>query len=106
MGQTKGAKWIFVLSTTNTLYVGIKKKVWPHSGHYRPSEENFQDFISFLHENDVDTSNNVKAEDQTTETMLDCYSDEEHEPEIENEASTNLSFKELIQVTKEIHPNW
>ncbi|KAL8262935.1 hypothetical protein R6Q59_024284 [Mikania micrantha] len=26
MGQTKGAKWIFVLSTTKTLYVGIKKK--------------------------------------------------------------------------------
>ncbi|XP_076914608.1 IQ domain-containing protein IQM2-like [Bidens hawaiensis] len=84
-GQTNGAKWIFVLSTTKTLYVGIKKKgyfqhssflsggaalaagriiaekgvlkaVWPHSGHYRPTEENFQDFISFLHENDVDTS--------------------------------------------------
>ncbi|PWA58385.1 hypothetical protein CTI12_AA399080 [Artemisia annua] len=85
-GESKGAKWIFVLSTTRTLYVGIKKKgyfqhssflsggatlaagrivaekgvlkaVWPHSGHYRPTQENFQDFISFLHENDVDTSN-------------------------------------------------
>ncbi|PWA77528.1 hypothetical protein CTI12_AA223710 [Artemisia annua] len=85
-GESKGAKWIFVLSTTRTLYVGIKKKgyfqhssflsggatlaagrivaekgvlkaVWPHSGHYRPTPENFQDFISFLRENDVDTSN-------------------------------------------------
>ncbi|KAI3738767.1 hypothetical protein L2E82_28909 [Cichorium intybus] len=84
-GQTKGAKWIFVLSTNKTLYVGIKKKgffqhssflsggatlaagrivaekgvlkaVWPHSGHYHPTKENFQDFIAFLHENDVDTS--------------------------------------------------
>nr|XP_043610896.1 IQ domain-containing protein IQM2-like [Erigeron canadensis] len=84
-GQTKGAKWIFVLSTTKTLYVGVKKKgsfqhssflsggatlaagriiaekgvlkaVWPHSGHYLPTQENFQDFISFLDENDVDTS--------------------------------------------------
>ncbi|KAI3697010.1 hypothetical protein L6452_29702 [Arctium lappa] len=83
--QTKGAKWIFVLSATKTLYVGIKKKgsfqhssflaggatlaagrivaengvleaVWPHSGHYRPTQENFQDFISFLRENGVDTS--------------------------------------------------
>lgn len=83
--QTKGAKCIFVLSATKTLYVGIKKKgsfqhssflaggatlaagrivaengvlkaVWPHSGHYRPTKENFQDFISFLRENGVDTS--------------------------------------------------
>ncbi|KAL8204686.1 hypothetical protein R6Q57_010309 [Mikania cordata] len=200
MGQTKGAKWIFVLSTTKTLYVGIKEKgsfqhssflsggaalaagrifaekgvlkaVWPHSGHYRPSEENFQDFISFLHENDVDTSNikmnssddddydkeyfgkqssishlrtpsseeddssentleenkkpkllnkfarklsvleipknndlflNFKTEDQTTETMLDCYSDEEHEPEIEieNEASNKSIFQRIDSSNK------
>ncbi|KAK9058544.1 hypothetical protein SSX86_023386 [Deinandra increscens subsp. villosa] len=198
-GQTKSDKWIFVLSTTKTLYVGIKKKgffqhssflsggaalaagriiaekgvlkaVWPHSGHYRPTQENFQDFISFLHENDVDTSNvkmdsnddddkdylgnqssvtikrnpsseeddtsektveknrmpklsnkfsknlsvleipknsdlfvNFKTENQTTETMLD-YSDEEHEPEIEDKV-----FKESIfQRTdshKETRPN-
>ncbi|KAH7532291.1 hypothetical protein FEM48_Zijuj04G0004200 [Ziziphus jujuba var. spinosa] len=77
------AKWIFVLSTSKILYVGKKKKgtfqhssflaggatsaagrlvvengilkvVWPHSGHYRPTEENFKDFISFLQENNVD----------------------------------------------------
>ncbi|KAL5765305.1 hypothetical protein ACOSQ2_017899 [Xanthoceras sorbifolium] len=76
-------KWIFVLSTSKTLYVGKKKKgtfqhssflaggattaagrlvvkngtlkaVWPHSGHYRPTEENFKDFVSFLEENNVD----------------------------------------------------
>nr|XP_043608354.1 IQ domain-containing protein IQM2-like [Erigeron canadensis] len=81
----KGTKWIFVLSTSRTLYVGIKKKglfqhssflaggatlaagrlvsengvlkaIWPHSGHYRPTLENFQDFVSFLQENDVDTT--------------------------------------------------
>ncbi|KAL8170940.1 hypothetical protein V2J09_022744 [Rumex salicifolius] len=78
-------KWIFVLSTSKTLYVGKKQKgtfqhssflaggatsaagrlvvengnlkvVWPHSGHYRPTPENFQDFISFLKENNVDLS--------------------------------------------------
>ncbi|XP_027073108.1 IQ domain-containing protein IQM2 [Coffea eugenioides] len=77
------AKWIFVLGTTRTMYVGKKKKgtfqhssflaggaalaagrivvengilkaVWPHSGHYRPTPENFQDFISFLRDNNVD----------------------------------------------------
>lgn len=77
------AKWIFVLSTSKNLYVGKKKKgtfqhssflaggatlaagrlvvengvlqaVWPHSGHYRPTPENFQEFISFLKEYNVD----------------------------------------------------
>ncbi|XVE70327.1 hypothetical protein DITRI_Ditri10aG0063800 [Diplodiscus trichospermus] len=81
--ETGDAKWIFVLSTSKILYVGTKKKgtfqhssflaggatiaagrlvvdsgvlkaVWPHSGHYRPTEENFNDFISFLKENNVD----------------------------------------------------
>ncbi|KAK0605611.1 hypothetical protein LWI29_028786 [Acer saccharum] len=33
---------------------GTLKAVWPHSGHYRPTEENFKDFISFLEENNVD----------------------------------------------------
>ncbi|XP_027346001.1 IQ domain-containing protein IQM2 [Abrus precatorius] len=79
------AKWIFVLSTSKSLYVGKKTKgsfqhssflaggatssagrlvvehgvlkaVWPHSGHYRPTEENFKEFISFLQENKVSLS--------------------------------------------------
>ena len=28
--------------------------IWPHSGHYRPTEENFQEFQSFLKDNNVD----------------------------------------------------
>ncbi|GAU34426.1 hypothetical protein TSUD_393790 [Trifolium subterraneum] len=32
----------------------IPKAVWPHSGHYLPTEENFQEFVTFLRENDVD----------------------------------------------------
>ncbi|XP_050215420.1 IQ domain-containing protein IQM2 [Mercurialis annua] len=83
---TTDAKWIFVLSTSMTLYVGQKNKgkfqhssflaggvtiaagrliiesgilkaVWPHSGHYRPTEENFKDFLSFLRQNNVDLTN-------------------------------------------------
>ncbi|KAG5252936.1 IQ domain-containing protein [Salix suchowensis] len=86
----KDAKWIFVLSTSKTLYVGQKMKgtfqhssflagaatlsagrlvvengalkaVWPHSGHYLPTEENFQAFMSFLREHNVDLTN-VKLE--------------------------------------------
>ncbi|XP_059669569.1 IQ domain-containing protein IQM6-like [Cornus florida] len=77
------AKWIFVLSTSKTLYVGQKSKgtfqhssflaggatlsagrlvvesgilkaVWPHSGHYLPTQENFEAFMSFLKEYSVD----------------------------------------------------
>lgn len=86
----KDAKWIFVLSTTQKLYIGLKckgtfqhssflaggatlsagrlvvedgvlKAVWPHSGHYLPTEENFQEFMSFLMEHDVDLSNVKKS---------------------------------------------
>lgn len=32
----------------------FQQAVWPHSGHYRPTEQNFNDFISFLKENNVD----------------------------------------------------
>jgi hypothetical protein len=35
---------------------GILRAIWPHSGHYRPTEENFQDFQAFLKENNVDLS--------------------------------------------------
>lgn len=82
----EGSKWIFVLSTTRSLYMGQKKKgsfqhssflagaattaagrlvakegilqaIWPYSGHYLPTEENFEEFISFLQDNNVDLKN-------------------------------------------------
>ncbi|KAL8255539.1 hypothetical protein R6Q59_030606 [Mikania micrantha] len=96
--SSKAFKWIFVLSTSRTLYVGIKKKglfqhssflaggatlaagrlvsekgvlkaIWPHSGHYRPTQENFQDFVSFLQENDVDTTY-VKMDSDEDDSIL------------------------------------
>ncbi|CAN6680825.1 unnamed protein product [Malus baccata var. baccata] len=86
VNTSEGSKWIFVLSTTRSLYVGQKKKgqfqhssflaggattaagrlvardgvleaIWPYSGHYHPTEENFMEFISFLEDNHVDLSN-------------------------------------------------
>ncbi|KAI4329109.1 hypothetical protein L6164_021409 [Bauhinia variegata] len=82
----EGSKWIFVLSTSRTLYVGEKKKglfqhssflaggatiasgrlvsyngvldaIWPYSGHYRPTEKNFKEFTGFLEEHNVDLTN-------------------------------------------------
>ncbi|KAF5768598.1 hypothetical protein HanRHA438_Chr14g0648721 [Helianthus annuus] len=112
-GELKGAKWIFVLSTSKILYVGIKKKgsfqhssflaggatlaagrivaekgslkaIWPHSGHYQPTQENFQDFISFLHENKVDT------------TYVKMDSDEDKEP-ISNHVRTHSSEEDMCE---------
>ncbi|XP_047307017.1 IQ domain-containing protein IQM1-like [Impatiens glandulifera] len=81
----EGTKWIFVLSTSRNLYVGQKKKgvfqhssflsggattaagrlvahdgilmaIWPYSGHYLPTEDNFKEFTSFLEDHQVDLS--------------------------------------------------
>lgn len=83
LNTNEGSKWIFVLSTSRSLYVGQKKKgafqhssflsggattaagrlvahhgileaIWPYSGHYLPTEDNFKEFISFLEEHHVD----------------------------------------------------
>ncbi|KAJ1264387.1 hypothetical protein BS78_09G259400 [Paspalum vaginatum] len=83
---TDDSKWIFVLSTTRALYVGQKRKgqfqhssflagaatsaagrlvakggvlkaIWPYSGHYLPTEDNFNAFIAFLRDSNVDLTN-------------------------------------------------
>ncbi|XP_018685579.2 IQ domain-containing protein IQM1-like [Musa acuminata AAA Group] len=86
VSTVEGSKWIFVISTSRVLYVGQKRKgnfqhssflaggaataagrlvvaggvlkaIWPYSGHYLPTEENFEEFIVFLRDNNVDLSN-------------------------------------------------
>ncbi|KAL2548525.1 calmodulin-binding family protein [Forsythia ovata] len=86
LNTDEGSKWIFVLSTSRSLYVGQKRKgvfqhssflsgaattaagrlvahhgiletIWPYSGHYLPTEDNFKEFIIFLEENHVDLTN-------------------------------------------------
>ncbi|XP_058207725.1 IQ domain-containing protein IQM3-like [Rhododendron vialii] len=78
-----GAKWIFVMSTSKKLYAGQKKKgifhhssflaggatltagrlaaddgtlksISPYSGHYRPTDDSLDSFLSFLKQNGVD----------------------------------------------------
>ncbi|KAL8250064.1 hypothetical protein R6Q59_033757 [Mikania micrantha] len=99
----EGTKWIFVLSTSRSLYVGIKKKglfqhssflagaattaagrmvvrdgvleaIWPYSGHYHPTEENFKEFICFLEEHGVDLTNVKKCplDDDDPFTNVTC----------------------------------
>ncbi|KAK9697246.1 hypothetical protein RND81_08G024600 [Saponaria officinalis] len=98
------SKWIFVLSASRSLYVGQKKKgrfqhssflagaattaagrlvahggvleaLWPYSGHYLPTEENFEEFISFLRDNHVDLKN-VKKYAYNDETSFKVIEDE------------------------------
>ncbi|KAK4481677.1 hypothetical protein RD792_012584 [Penstemon davidsonii] len=92
-------KWIFVLSVSKILYVGQKKKgtfqhssflaggatlsagrlvvedgvlkaVWPHSGHYLPTEENFEEFMAFLWRHNVDLSVVQRAPSSNEEREL------------------------------------
>lgn len=140
-GGSRDAKWIFVLSTSRNLYVGQKKKgtfqhssflaggatsaagrlvvedgilkaIWPHSGHYRPTEENFQEFQSFLKENNVDLSDVKMSPTEEDEEFwsrlrsipLDRCTDAEN-PKEEQEVSP---FEETIicqapQITETTH---
>jgi len=45
----------------------VWQAIWPHSGHYRPTEENFQEFKSFLKDNLVDLTD-VKV--RTSQTLI------------------------------------
>ncbi|KDO42140.1 hypothetical protein CISIN_1g0429202mg, partial [Citrus sinensis] len=49
---SEGSKWIFVMSASKKLYAG--ESVSAYSGHYRPSNENLDNFLAFLKENGVD----------------------------------------------------
>ncbi|CAL0324987.1 unnamed protein product [Lupinus luteus] len=133
-GEDEHAKWIFVLSTSKTLFVGKKKKgsfqhssflaggatssagrlvvehgvlkaVWPHSGHYRPTAENFKEFISFLQENNVNLSDVKMAPVDESDDLssvrssghLRCLSSEEYYTENVSGLETEVtSFKDSI----------
>lgn len=38
-------------------FIKFFQAIWPYSGHYLPTEENFKEFISFLEEHNVDLTN-------------------------------------------------
>ncbi|KAK7355040.1 hypothetical protein VNO80_14285 [Phaseolus coccineus] len=49
------------------------KVVWPHSGHYLPTEENFEELMSFLMENNVDLTDTNPEEDGMGELNQDIF---------------------------------
>ncbi|KAI3798386.1 hypothetical protein L1987_33661 [Smallanthus sonchifolius] len=99
-GGADDTRWIFVLSTSMVLYIGTKQKgkfqhssflaggatisagrlvirdgileaVWPHSGHYLPTEENFIAFMSFLEQHNVDLHAVKKSPDDGEEVSFE-----------------------------------
>lgn len=135
-----GAKWIFVMSTSKKFYAGEKKKgifhhssflaggatlaagrlsaengilksISAYSGHYRPTDDRLDSFLSFLQENgvylnevqihraseDYESSEDIRVTDKGTEAEILTQS--EHQPEIETgeegsslpESAQNLS---------------
>ncbi|XP_023512426.1 IQ domain-containing protein IQM2 [Cucurbita pepo subsp. pepo] len=120
--EARNTKWIFVLSTSKTMYVGKKKKgtfqhssflaggattaagrlvvdngvlkaVWAHSGHYRPTEENFKDFMSFLKENNVDLTDVKTSSIDEGDDYLDCQTSRRH-------VRNNSSEEDIIEKLK------
>lgn len=116
INTTKDTKWIFVLSTSRALYVGQKKKgvfqhssflsggaitaagrlvahdgtleaIWPYSGHYLPTEENFKEFISFLEDHHVDLTNVKRC---ATDEDYTSFENTANEPESKPETKESL----------------
>ncbi|KAK4404996.1 IQ domain-containing protein IQM6 [Sesamum angolense] len=119
-------KWIFVLSVSKILYVGQKKKgtfqhssflaggatlsagrlvvedgvlkaVWPHSGHYLPTEENFEAFMAFLLEHNVDLS-------AVQHLSTDLRSDRKESINKNEEDKKTDSSKKYCNDAENIHP--
>ncbi|CAI9761124.1 unnamed protein product [Fraxinus pennsylvanica] len=116
-------KWIFVLSVSKTLYVGQKKKgtfqhssflaggatlsagrlvveegvlkaVWPHSGHYLPTKENFEEFMSFLMQHNVNLSVVQKASNNEKEDSAVGLRSSISAPDFSQAASEGSNAKE------------
>lgn len=103
-----GTKWIFVMSTSKRLYAGEKKKglfhhssflaggaalaagrlvvqdgtvksISPYSGHYRPSDDSLETFLSILKEHGVNVDEvEIKKANEDYDTTGDVISVEKH----------------------------
>ncbi|KAF9613080.1 hypothetical protein IFM89_005528 [Coptis chinensis] len=124
VNSLEGSKWIFVLSTSRSLYVGQKKKgnfqhssflaggaitaagrlvahdgvleaIWPYSGHYLPTEENFKEFLGFLEEHHVDLTNVKRYAVDDDNHSFKSNKTGNSNPETVEETSTTASSEDL-----------
>ncbi|KAI6697876.1 hypothetical protein NL676_017995 [Syzygium grande] len=118
---SEGAKWIFVMSTSKKLYAGEKKKgvfhhssflaggttiaagrlvaehgvlksISAYSGHYRPTEDRLDSFLSFLKENGV---NLEEVEIRKASEDSDTY--EDNKPRVRGSLVETSGTSELSQ---------
>nr|XP_043616409.1 IQ domain-containing protein IQM1-like [Erigeron canadensis] len=122
----QGTKWIFVLSTSRALYVGQKQKgmfqhssflagaattaagrivvhdgvlqaIWPYSGHYHPTEENFNEFLSFLEQHQVDLTNVKKSPLDEDDPFHTATSDEKSKSNSSNKGKPSTKIQPFIE---------
>ncbi|AQK96263.1 Putative calmodulin-binding family protein [Zea mays] len=127
------SKWIFVLSTSRSLYVGQKRKgkfqhssflsgaatsaagrlvakdgvlkaIWPYSGHYLPTEENFREFIAFLEDNNVDLANvkRCSVDDDEYPSFKKQAAEGPEEPQAAGEAPAPVATEEAAEEAVEL----
>ncbi|KAJ1419521.1 IQ motif, EF-hand binding site [Sesbania bispinosa] len=120
--ESKDAKWIFVMSTSKKLYAGKKKKglfhhssflaggatlaagrleaeygvlksISAYSGHYRPTDDTLNTFLSYLKENGVNLD---EVEIRKANDDIDNYEDSKHsEKAAKSEVSSTANISEL-----------
>ena len=75
--------YLYSTQVTCLIQFSIFQAVWPHSGHYRPTEANFREFMNYLKNRNVDLTN-VKVKKQIRVLYLYCYTytilAQEHKP--------------------------
>ncbi|XP_057742296.1 IQ domain-containing protein IQM3 [Arachis stenosperma] len=127
--DTEVAKWIFVMSTSKKLYAGKKKKglfhhssflaggatvaagrlevengvlksISAYSGHYRPTDDSLNSFLSYLKENGVNLD---EVEIRKPNEDSDMYEDKPIESEVITEVPTNGNvFSSEPEISKEV----
>ncbi|KAJ9537024.1 hypothetical protein OSB04_029757 [Centaurea solstitialis] len=139
LNTNNGAKWIFVMSTSKQLYAGEKKKgrfhhssflaggatlaagrldvehgtlktISPYSGHYRPTDESLNIFLSFLKENgvDLDTVDIKKANEdyENYEVKSTTENGSKPEPPISEDIKEEESvLSERVEVDEKLKKN-
>ncbi|KAJ9701975.1 hypothetical protein PVL29_003958 [Vitis rotundifolia] len=80
---------------------GVLEAIWPYSGHYLPSEENFKEFITFLEEHNVDLTDVKKCAVDDDTPSFKVTSDESNAETMETESSFVASAADAEEPIKD-----
>ncbi|GMI92598.1 IQ-motif protein 1, embryo sac development arrest 39 [Hibiscus trionum] len=81
---------------------GVLEAIWPYSGHYLPTEDNFKEFIVFLEEHKVDMTNVKKCVVDEDHTSNKAAGDESKHGVIKDPSATAKSTdSKAVEVDKE-----